>query len=675
VNDISDNKPPIEESERQAVTAWTDKVRSARDDKWEDDFDRMRKNEEFITGLQWEGQKEIRSKKYVCNITLQRINQKVATLYARNPQATAKRRERLDFQLWDGRVETLATAVMGAQQSLQTGIPDLQSVALLADYQRGKQWQELVNKVGRSLEIVYQYECDTQEPDFKSSMKNSLVRAATVCGVGYVRLNFVREVPQTPSSTQAPQSTRDKVGRIRQILDGMEKGDVQTDGPEAEQLRSLTMALGTTAMYEQSEVKERLVFDYPASTSIIPDPRCKDLSTFRGARWVAQEYLLPLDEVNAFFGTEIKPGGDLRIYNEDGEERPIGKEVGKSDVTKPIVALWEIFDITTRSHLFVVDGWEGYVLPPEPLVPYTRRFWPIFGLVFNSVIADDGSDVSIFPPSDVDLMFHPQKEWNRTRDALRAQRRANAPKYFVRQGLMTDEDKEKLDTAKENEVIELQGIPGDKEPDKFIVPASHAPIDPLAYDTKPLSEDIMLGAGAQEANFGYAKPNVTATVGTIAEQSRMTVASSNVDDLDGVLTLLARAGGEMLLREMSVETVKRIAGPGAVWPVENRDDFLNEIQLEVVAASSGRPNKAIEIANFERIAPMLLQAGANPMFVIREAVKRLDDRLDINEAFPPPMGIPQVPGTPSESQQPAVQGPQQPLQELPSGASTPLPAA
>ena len=38
---------------------------------------------------------------YVANITGRHINQKTAALYAKNPKAVARRRERLDFRIWD----------------------------------------------------------------------------------------------------------------------------------------------------------------------------------------------------------------------------------------------------------------------------------------------------------------------------------------------------------------------------------------------------------------------------------------------------------------------------------------------------------------------------------------------------------------------------------------------
>src|SRR5207247_568836 len=99
-----------------------------------------------------------------------------------------------------------------------------------------------------------------------------------------------------------------------------------------------------------------------------------------------------------------------------------------------------------------------------------------------------------------------------------------------------------------NEVIELEGVPPEQPIEKYIVPMQFAELDPRLYDTAPLEQDFMLGGGAQQADLGPALPNVTATVGNIAEQSRMNVSASNIDDLDGLLTRLAKAGGEMLFQ-------------------------------------------------------------------------------------------------------------------------------
>src|SRR3546814_1973766 len=81
----------------------------------------------------------------------------------------------------------------------------------------------------------------------------------------------------------------------------------------------------------------------------------------------------------------------------------------------------------------------------------------------------------------------------------------------------------------------------------------------------------------------------------------------NVDDLDEFLTEVARATGQLMLLELDEATAKRIAGEGAVWPALSREDVISEIFLTVKAGSSGRPNKAAEIANRELAFPFVVQ--------------------------------------------------------------------
>src|SRR3546814_19167006 len=104
----------------------------------------------------------------------------------------------------------------------------------------------------------------------------------------------------------------------------------------------------------------------------------------------------------------------------------------------------------------------------------------------------------------------------------------------------------------------------------------------------------------------------TATESSIAEQGRISTISANVDDLDEFLTEVARATGQLMLLELDEATAKRIAGEGAVWPALSREDVISEIFLTVKAGSSGRPNKAAEVANREPAFPVTLRLPAPP---------------------------------------------------------------
>lgn len=658
-------------AELAAVKMWNARITEAKKH-WKDDFARMKENMEFAAGIQWKGQDSVDDKqnRYIANITQRNVNEKVASLYARNPRAEYNRRHRLDFQIWDGKVETLLQAFQAVQMQGMGGQPlSLPAIAVLQDYMKGKQREALVDKVGKTLEIVYQWQLDEQEPDFKEQMKD-LVATAVICGVGYVKIGFERDYTSTIDVYDTHSDMGDRLKRIEHLVKKFGDNKVTEESAAVEELRSLVESLDQSLQSgEAQDVSERLVFSFPSPTSIIVDPKATSLKNFKGARWIAEEHVLPLEEVNEFFETDIKLSTTFVKYTPDGKPEEVKDEQSQDPMRSPMCCLWQIYDFRTKSEFFIVDGYKCYVKEPEPVNPVIRRFWPVFALTFNNTIVTPGQKkVSIFPASDVQGMKAAQKEWNRSREAMRQHRTANAPRYCTGAQWLTDADRDKVESGVQNALIEIQGAPSGADIEKLIRPFPTVPIQPQLYDTSQLQQDVLLINGSQQANLGPLT-GATATEATIGEQSKMSTATSDVDNLNSLLTGLAKAAGEICLREISLETVQRIAGPGAAWPQADRETFINEIELTALAGSSGRPNQLQEQQKFERIVPLLLQAGANTQAIIREGVKRLDDNLEVEDFFP-------IPGLQAPAQQPQPNpGPQGGGQAQRSPARKPQPAA
>lgn len=682
----SNQQPKAEKSYEQdecaAVKRWLARYDRAKT-KWSDDFTRMRENMEFVAGLQWDEQTKMRDDKgrYVVNMTIRVVSRKVSQLYAKNPDVEAKARKRLMFALWDGEVDTLTQCMQRLQQSMMTGIPDMEAMAILQDFKQGRQEEQLIQKICKTLEIVDTYDTDNSNPDFKGQMKQ-LVRRVVTCGVGYARPVFVRAGTTTnpPLTIDAKHSTPQRIQQMASIASEVNSGETSDMDANYNAAKSLSLSLTGVSGDEDSQMSERIEHDFLPATSVIPDENCRSLKDFVAARWIFIEYNIPACDINDMFGLEgedrVKP--DKQTDSDKEEEKKNIEDVSQpeDEAFSAKATLVEVIDATTKTRCYVNPGREGYVSPPENFDPDYPGFWPVAALTFNDVEIDDTcTRATIYPPSDVDLVIDPQREWNRSREALRDQRNANAPSYLVKKGMLSPKDIENIRNRTPNQVIELENCPNDVQPNQLVQVLQVAAIDPAVYETRSLEQDLMLAGGVQQANIGPAQADVTATVGTIAEQSRTTEAAEDVDDLDEFLTKLARMRGHLRLQAMSEEVVKEIVGPGAVWPGLNKSQYLKLIVLSIKAGSSGRPNKALAIANFERIAPTMLQAGANPIRIIEEAVKRLDDDIDITEFYPLP-GMPLANPSPMSAPpgQQGVPGPQQPLQPLPSGNAMPLAA-
>lgn len=662
--DEKDEKPQDMQTRDSAVVSlWTSRIKRAKD-RFKHDFKRMRENMNFAAGLQWQGQKIMDCKQYVANLTNREVNSKVASLYAKNPTAEYQRRPRMDFALYDGHLESIMPIVQGAMSNPNgmIGMPP-QAQALLADFAHGMTERQMIDKVGKSLEILFQFQLDEQdeeEGEFKLQMKQ-LVRRVITCGVGYTRVSFARDIEALVTSTGVANTMINRAQQAKAILEQMEAGDINETSPHVQQLQNLfsSLSINLQQQLQSPDIKERLVFDFIPSTSIIVDPKCRSLKGFVGARWIAQEFVMPLKDINAIFETDISISGGAKQYvagQEKTQPAPGDKKKDDQDVN---ICMWEVLDKTSKTHFFIVDGYNKFVQDPQPLTPDLQGFWPIASLTFNDVEVEDGQEATIYPPSDVQLIKPAQKEINRSRNELMKHRKANAPGYLASKGLLTSDDKQRLENAPSNAVTELEGIPTGTPIDKVIVPRQNVQIQPVLYDTAPQMQDIQLAVGSQQENLGAVNPKGTATGQTIAEQSRLTVTTSNVDDLDDFLSTLAKIGGQLLMKEMQVDTVKRIVGPGCAWPqqAQTREDFCNQIFLMTKAASSGRPNKAIELRNWQIVAPILQGMGANPQFMVRETLRRLDDQLDPEQAFPlvPPQMQGQMPAggehQPSQQQQ------------------------
>jgi hypothetical protein len=157
-------------------------------------------------------------------------------------------------------------------------------------------------------------------------------------------------------------------------------------------------------------------------------------------------------------------------------------------------------------------------------------------------------------------------------------------------------------------------------------------IDPKQYEVDSIWQDILRVTGQQQANAGPTA-DATATESSIAENSRQIGVSDSADDIDDLLSLLVQAMGEVMLTEMSKDTVTEIVGPGAVWPEmqETREEIAETVTLGVKAGASGRPNQAADLQKLQTAMPMILQIpGLNPIPFGEKYVDLLD--IDIEGA-------------------------------------------
>ena len=641
---ISREVPDPPEPRRQLVTRWNQRVERARR-LMEPTFRRMRRNMDFAYGRQWPSTShDFQDDRYIANIALRHVQQRTASLYANNPTIVAKKRERLLAAVWDGDWATYQAAQAQMQQitmiAQAQGLPPtslpgaVNAAAIMADFKNVQSYDRMLDRVCKTLEILWNYEIDAQTFPFKVMMKHT-VRRAIVTGVGYVKLGFQRALKMRPELEMRIADMSERLAHIERLSADLADNEIPRESAEAEELR-----LAIQAMQQEPKliVREGLLFDYPDSTSIIVDPKCRQLRGFLGADWACQEYYLTVDDIQEIYGVDV--GYGYRAYSRD--EILTGSYTNSvADAHNPTIpgllpdmqdtlgCVWEIYNRKDGLVYVLCDGYKDFL--QEPVAPdvYNDDFWPWYPLVLNETYHER----EIFPQSDIDLLKDMQLELNRARQGLREHRRANRPKMAVAGGVLEDEDKQKLQTHPANALLELNALsPGQKVED-VLQAVKMPPIDPALYETNQTFEDLLRVLGQDQAAMGQTT-DTTATEAAVADASRHTDLSSVIDDQDDVLSQLAMAGGKILLLNVAAETVQEVVGPGAVWPELTKEDVAKNIYLTVKAGSTGRPNKQQEVQNAQIIFPMLQRIpGVSPEWMARELIKRLGDHIDLTDAF------------------------------------------
>lgn len=646
--------PRVDPAVEQSVKKWQKKIQASKKF-FEKDFKRMR--EDMMIARQGASKDWIESGNYTVPIINQYLNQAVASLYARNPTATAEKRKRLDYKLWDGKPDT----AMAALQSSMAGDPN--ALAMVMDIEQGRQKSELLTKIGRTLEILFDYFANEQKPRLKPSMK-SFVRRAKTCGVAYLMLGFQREYAElSPDETAQLEDSRNKLGELQRRMQDYVDGELlDCDKDEEFELQTLIRDLEN----KQSVIlREGPKFMFPRATEIIVDPRCTQLMGFIGAGWIAREFHKSPDEIKKLYNIDI--GKSYTSYKQNGKgelaeyhRNADSDDDGKKSKDSGLACLWEVYNKELQQTFTIIDGYPDFAVAPKEPDYWMEGFWPTFAITFN----DCESETDLYPLSDAHMLKHVQAEYNRSREYRRLHREANKPKYAAVKGRLSESDKDKLSNAPAHAVIEFESLGQGEKVADLVQRFESVPIDPALYETNSEMEDTLRIVGAQEANLGGVS-GATATESSIAEGSRMSTLSSNVDDLDEFLTDVFGALGQLLIMELSPETVTEIVGDGAVWPEMDRESVAKQIMLKVRAGSSGRPNKAAELANMERGMPYLLQLpGVNPYPLGRRYADLLEIDLDdiIVEGMPSiqalnaQMGRPPVAGGAGTENDPNAQG-------------------
>jgi hypothetical protein len=203
----------------------------------------------------------------------------------------------------------------------------------------------------------------------------------------------------------------------------------------------------------------------------------------------------------------------------------------------------------------------------------------------------------------------------------------------VAAGLLEAPDLEKLRTHPANALLELNALAPGQKIDDVLQVVRMPPIDSAVYDTGPVFEDVLRVLGSDQADNGTTS-SATATEVSVAQFSQNTDLTSVIDDINDVMSELAESASQILVLNVTQETVTKVVGPGAVWPQLDKQTVAENVFLQVDVGANGPPSRQEDVQVLTQLVPLLQRIpGISPEWLARQLIRRMGDDIDISEAF------------------------------------------
>lgn len=394
----------------------------------------------------------------------------------------------------------------------------------------------------------------------------------------------------------------------------------------------------------------------------------------RQCRWMAHRVYVDRDTFGAKFQIPVDDWKAVTLYNPDGSrtdrfwqanptDRPDAGGVADTGASKwdDRAAVWVVYHKERGMVYTLVEGLP-YPVTAEPIGPTWREWFPFTFLYFNRV---DGRAI---PMSDTLLARNLQDEINRLRSQDLEYRNFSLPRFIIRRGSMTPDEKATAENSHAGQFLEMAF---DQDVRAAFAQPTTIPYNPQINDPSfaKMQMQEMLGTTAQA--MGNDQGNL-ATTAALANQYMGTQMDFRRFQLEKCMKDIATFALDVLMVIMPEKNVQARVGQGAVWPMIDRETMYQYIKLEVRAGSTGKPD-ANKRKEFFTLLPTVAQGiMGNPMLnfgeVMQEFFRSWDIADDPRRFFLPGAFMPPMPGM-MPGMAPGIPGMAGPPGSIPPGAT------
>ena len=552
--------------------------------------------------------------------------------------------------------------------------------------QVGEQPNDVNTRLAMTLELVIDQLW--KEGNLKRAGKK-MVRSALTVGPGWFKATMLTQKTPAPQLEHELATQQDLLAAIEAKRQQIADGDVQD--PDLEKLELQEKIKGLQAKLTKKQ-RYGLMTDFVRAEDIQVSLDVADLADYKDANWIANDIYVLKTSIRERFPrlTEDDIKGAATYYQKqtpthnNQQESVLGDnnaEAGQFSKTQSSQAgnisgkdveflkIIEIWDRSSQLIRTVVDGVKKWAVEPYPPPQATKRFYSFFLLEFYPV------DGQRHPQSLAWRLRKLQDEYSNTRSNQRLVRQRSIPGVIFDSGAIDHDEALKTANAVNGEMIPIK-TNSEQPLQNIFIAKPLSTYNPELYNTEPILSDMERISGVQEAlqqSTSTANQPKTATEASIQQTGFQSRTSSDRDGLEEVLDDLAEYTAECAIQECSLSWVQRVCGPKAFWlgpndqtgaPGMDVEDLLTMVEVEIDAGTTGKPNSAADKANWATILPLLEKSimqirqaqQADPgladalLRVLQETLRRMDDRLDLEEFIPKGAPTPPPPPPPPAPQ-------------------------
>lgn len=468
----------------------------------------------------------------------------------------------------------------------------------------------------------------------------SNVRSAMTTAYGVLKMVYQKDYHGDPITLRRIQDVQDNLARIETLTRDLKEGeDVQEMSRQREELRE--QLKGLTSGNEVKLFKGFVVDRIRSEDFIVLDDSIAEFDEYVDAGALGHVVWMTVGKFKDQFGFE--PFSATR-YNRPFSLKE-GTQVDGQTNDEMFVCVIEIWDKDAQVVRTVAKGMQRWCREPYAPSNTPQRWYPFYLLGFNLV------EGRWRPICDVELLMKLQDEYNTTRTNYADVREDSVPvRVFRKGGNLTEEDIKDLSIKRKNrDWIGIEGNPS-VPLEQDIMQLAGLKIDPQAYDVSQIRNDMDVVVGLSDAGRANLIKPKTATEAEIMQQALGLRVEERRDANEDMISDMGEAALEIMLRDMTLDEVRQIAGDEAEWPEMSTQDIFAMVNVSVRAGSSGKPNAAKEREQWTQLLPVISEAmqkvgdlrqqGNYDMAdavvdLLRETLRRFQERLDVDALIPP----------------------------------------